>query len=191
MSVCVEEGVASVVLVGHSFGSAVAYTFAKMYARFTKALILVEPRLTYGCIEYQDRPYQRSQLRQRAMTMASPGAAKRFREGVDSGLTLVSPRLRTEIRAKRLGTPKHVRIASVTSVSSVWRQFRPRMPKIPVLAILGHCDGAEDQDQVLNRIAHEPTILTWADCGHYPMLEKPRRFAREVNGFLEELPSSR
>src|SRR5688572_18648674 len=61
-SICVGEGITSAVLVGHSFGSAVAYTFARMFASRTKALILVEPRLSNGCIEYQDYPNQRFQL---------------------------------------------------------------------------------------------------------------------------------
>src|SRR5579862_6110978 len=125
------------VLVGHSLGAPIAYTFLRLFPQKVKSMVLVDGYVSRPTGSAAARQVQAVRYQQRTRGLSGPAGQKTFVKQVEAMFSdRASPELRDRIRASMLATPEHVRIAAVTSPSELPAPDPAETFGIPVLAIL-------------------------------------------------------
>ncbi|MBV9397001.1 MAG: alpha/beta hydrolase [Bryobacterales bacterium] len=176
-----DAGVERAVIVGHSLGGNIAYTFVRMFPEKTKALVIVD-----SIVARPPPPQPRSMIayyHQRAKTLSGPAGKKNFIRQVNAMFSdRTPPDMRDEIRSKMLSTPEYVRIAAVTSISKIPPPNPAHAFDIPALAVIS--SYGFQQAAAMRRIFPQLQIEKWDMYGHFLMMEDAERFNRTLENFL-------
>jgi pimeloyl-ACP methyl ester carboxylesterase len=185
-AVLTDAQVDRVVLIGHSLGAGIAYTFLRLYPEKVRALVVVDA--------YVSRPTSPpaataalSYYREKARSLSGPRGTKNFVRQVDAMFSnRTPPALREGIRAKMLATPEYVRVAAVTSPSHLPAAEPAETFAIPVLAVLSRVRPARAVQ--MRSIFPKLQIEKWENYGHFLMMEDPDQFNRTLENFLSANP---
>lgn len=182
-AVCETEGVSKAIVVGHSFGGAIACTFARLNPSRILGIVLVDAYPYPGNIEVIDTESERRRRSALADFLASAEGELDFRDRMERTFSRATPpAVRAEIRRARLGTSSAVRIACVSSEPELPYPNRYELANVPSIAIVAAPASAEG----LMRLRHAfgpIEVSEWRGHGHYLMLEDPARFNRELLSF--------
>lgn len=183
-AVMVDAGVNRAILVGHSLGGPIAYTFLRLFPEKTKALVLVDAEVTAPQATAAYREAQKARYAKNVHALSGPAGSKYFASRIEAMFSpRTPPEWREQIRAKMLATPEHVRVAAVSSPS----QLDPPKPgeafALPVLAIQAS-PSSDALNAALRNIFPHVRIDKWDGYGHFVMVEDPERFNQTLQSFL-------
>jgi pimeloyl-ACP methyl ester carboxylesterase len=185
-SVLRDAGVERAVLVGHSLGGGVAYTFVRLFPQESKAIVFVDSYATRP-IYVQPSAQLLARYKQRARHLSGPTGEKNFLKQVDAMFSdRTAPSVRNEIRAKMLATPEYVRVAAVTSPSRLAPADANESFESPALAV--SATMAPARVGLMRSIFPNLEIEKWEKYGHFLMMEDPDRFNRTLESFLAAHP---
>jgi pimeloyl-ACP methyl ester carboxylesterase len=184
-AVLTDAQVDRVVLIGHSLGGGIAYTFVRLYPEKVKSLVLVDayfsrppPPPANAALFYYP---------QRARSLSGTQGRKNFLRQVDAMFSnRTPPALREQIRAKMLATPEYVRVAAVTSISRLPAPDPAETFALPALAVLSRVTPARAAP--MRSIFPKLQIERWENYGHFLMMEDPERFNQTLERFLSANP---
>ncbi len=183
-----DAGVERAVLVGHSLGGPIAYTFIRMFPEQVKALVLVDATVSATPNSTGFRSAQQAQYQHRAQSLIGPAGEKYFLAQIESMFSSkLSPSLRAQVRAKMLATPEWVRVAAVTSQSELDPPPPGESFNFPALAIQAAKKGTEERAAAMRSIFPKLRLEKWENSGHFLMMEDPARFNRSLEKFLSAL----
>jgi pimeloyl-ACP methyl ester carboxylesterase len=183
-----DAGVERAVLVGHSLGGPIAYSFIRLFPDQAKALVLVDATVSTVPDVASYQAAQQVRYQQKAQNLSGPTGEKNFLATVNSMFsTRTLPALRDQIRAKMLATPEYVRVAAVTSPSEVYPPAAGEMFDIPALAIQAAQKGTEERAAAMRTIFPKLHLEKWVGSGHFLMMEDPARFNSTLLKFLAGL----
>jgi pimeloyl-ACP methyl ester carboxylesterase len=183
-----DAGVERAVLVGHSLGGPIAYSFVRMFPGQVKAMVLVDATVGPEAANARERAAQQLRYQQRAQNLSGTVGEKNFLANVEA---MFSPKttsaMRAQIRAKMLATPEHVRVAAVTSPSELNPPPAGEMFGIPAIAIQAAQKGTLERAAAMRSIFPNLRLEQWEHSGHFLMMEDPARFNRSLEKFLAGL----
>ena len=180
-----DAGVERAVLVGHSLGGPIAYTFLRLFPDQVKALVLVDASISVPQDTAAYRNAQAARYAANRKALSGPAGTKHFAtriEGMFSKNT--SPALREQIRSRMLAAPEHVRVASVSSPSRLDPPKPGETYALPVLSIQPTPAGPDARTAALRKIFPEVNVENWPGAGHFLMMEDPDHFNRSLSAFL-------
>ena len=181
-----DAGVERAVLVGHSLGGNISYSFVRLYPEKTEAVVIVDAVVSKTPAKITHEAVVQNQ--KRAKSLVGPEGEKSFAKQVNAMFSDRStPEMQADIRKKMLATPEYVRASAVTSPSI----FPPTAPldgfDIPALAVVS-IYTAERAAQ-MRPIFPQLEVEKWDGYGHFLMMEDPERFNQTLEEFLESLPA--
>jgi pimeloyl-ACP methyl ester carboxylesterase len=183
-----DAGVEHAVLVGHSLGGPIAYSFIRLFPEQAKALVLVDATVSTVADPASYQVAQQVRYQQKAQNLSGPTGERNFLAVVNSMFSARTlPALRDQIRAKMLATPEYVRVAAVTSPSEVYPPAAGEMFNIPALAIQAAQKGTEERAAAMRTIFPKLHLEKWVGSGHFLMMEDPARFNASLLKFLAGL----
>ncbi|HEY1758081.1 MAG TPA: alpha/beta hydrolase [Bryobacteraceae bacterium] len=183
-----DAGVEHAVLVGHSLGGPIAYSFIQLFPSQAKALVLVDATVSNLPADASFQAAQQVQYQQRAQNLSGPAGVKNFLAAVNAMFSArTPPSLRDQIRAKMLATPEYVRVAAVTSPSEIPSPAPGVTYNVPALAIQAAQKGTEQRAAAMRSIFPKLRLEKWVGSGHFLMMEDPARFNRSLERFLAGL----
>jgi pimeloyl-ACP methyl ester carboxylesterase len=183
-AVMLDAGVDRAVLVGHSLGGPIAYTFLRLFPEKVKAMVLADAEVTAPLAGEAYRKAQQARYTQNIRIFSGAAGRNNFTSRIESMFSVqTAPALRDQIRSKMLATPEHVRVAAISSPS----QLDPPKPGetygLPVLAIQSS-PGIDARSPAMKRIFPNLQVEKWEGHGHFLMMEDPERFNRSLERFL-------
>lgn len=183
-----DAGVERAVLVGHSLGGPIAYSFIRLFPEQAKALVLVDATVSNAPDTASYQAAQQVRYQQKAERLSGAIGEKNFLAAVNSMFSpKTPPSLRDQIRAKMLATPEYVRIAAVTSPSEIYPPAPGEKFEVPALAIQAAQQGTEERAAAMRTIFPKLRLEKWVGSGHFLMMEDPARFNRSLEKFLSGL----
>jgi len=183
-----DAGVEHAVLVGHSLGGPIAYSFIRLFPEQAKALVLVDATVSTVADKASYQAAQQEVYERRTQNLSGPAGERNFLATVSSMFSAKTPpSMRDMIRGKMLATPEYVRVAAVTSPSEVYPAPPGDMFDIPALAIQAAQKGTEERAALMRSIFPKLRLEKWIGSGHFLMMEDPARFNRSLVNFLAGL----
>jgi pimeloyl-ACP methyl ester carboxylesterase len=176
-------GVASCLLVGHSFGSAVAQAFAIAHPQRVAGLMLSGAGVGQRELSEARREAYESRVRRIRL-----GGYQYADAGIDHlvapGLTAARRALVTEL-ARSL-RPEGIERAAAFRTSSFYSPDQGHRLAMPVLLVQGSEDRVNPREQNADLLLpHLPRgqLQVWAGAGHLPEIESPQRFNETLLDF--------
>jgi pimeloyl-ACP methyl ester carboxylesterase len=174
-----ETNVHSVILVGHSNGTAVVRQFYRQFPQKVRALVIVEGGL---------RPFVEAANLEKFI---GPLRGDNYAEAAGnfiSGMTqpIKDAKLRDRIKTLMLRTPQYVAVSEfeATADPALWK---PDKIDIPVLMILAKQPvWTAEYEQFVRGLAPKLDYQVWENVSHFVMMEKPREFNAALLAFLEK-----
>jgi pimeloyl-ACP methyl ester carboxylesterase len=183
-----DAGVEHAILVGHSLGGPIAYSFIQLFPGQAKALVLVDATVSTVADKASYLAAQQVRFEQKIQNLSGATGERNFLAAVNAMFSLKTPAtLRDQIRAKMLATPEYVRVAAVTSPSQVYPPAPGEAFDIPALAIQAAQKGTEERAAAMRNILPKLRLEKWIGNGHFLMMEDPARFNRSLEKFLAGL----
>jgi pimeloyl-ACP methyl ester carboxylesterase len=180
-----DAGVDRAVLIGHSLGGNIAYTFVRMFPQKVKSIVFVDASATRPV--FAPSPQTRALYQKRAHNLSGPAGEKNFVRQVNAMFSdRTPPGMRAEIRSKMLATPEYVRVAAVTSFSKLPPADRNESFDIPALAILA--SFLPERVSPMRSIFPNLQVEKWDEYGHFLMMEDLERFNSTLETFLADHP---
>jgi pimeloyl-ACP methyl ester carboxylesterase len=176
------EGVAKVVIVGHSMGSFVAQRFAIDYPQKTAGVVLIGSFAGFG-----DNPAVQEFYESGVATLRDPIDREFVHEFQASCAARPIPSgFLDQVVDESLKTPARVWKAAFTGL--IDKDHTPELGKIkaPTLIVFGDQDvfvPRGDQDVLSSGIAGSK-LLIYEGTGHTPQWEEPERLARDIVEFV-------
>jgi pimeloyl-ACP methyl ester carboxylesterase len=180
--------VESAVLVGHSMGGPVAFTFQRLFPAKTKALVLVDAFIPDAPKDDAERAKQDARMKPFIQSFREPNYKETAGKMIESMFSeKTTPAQRDEIRSKMLATPQQV-MASAMDGMFAMEQLKPAETyTLPVLAIMAAAPGRVGYDAKLRAVFPNLEYEEWQGSGHFLMMESPDRFNRSLEQFLAGL----
>lgn len=181
-----DAGVDRAVLVGHSLGGPIVYTFLRLFPEQVKAVVLVDANVHAPMNTPAYRKAQQRLYDQNVRVLSGPSGRKYMAGSIERMFSdQTPPAWRGQISAKMLATPDYVRVAAVSSPS----QLDPPKPgetyAVPALAILAGSQASLDlRVAATRRIFPNLQAEKWVGHGHFVMVEDPERFNKSLEDFL-------
>jgi pimeloyl-ACP methyl ester carboxylesterase len=178
-------GVSRAVLVGHSLGGPIVYTFLRLFPEKVKALVLVDAEVTAPQATAAYRDAQKARYAKNVHALSGPAGSKYFTSRIEAMFSAKTPPAwREQIRAKMLATPEHVRVGAVSSPSHLDPPKPGESYALPVLAIQA-APGLDVQNAATRKIFPNIRVEKWENYGHFLMVEDPERFNQTLQSFLD------
>jgi pimeloyl-ACP methyl ester carboxylesterase len=172
------------VLIGHSFGSLLARLFAAAHPRHTPAVVLINggvlPDVPATARLIARIPVLGPMLFKR---ISDNTATRPYTSEAAHVKEALSENFFANINLNRPGLAALMRGLTLSSVP------KAHVPPVPVLLLWGEADTITPlnaAEYVKNEIAGSK-LTTIADCGHFPHLEAPEVFTRQVVFYLSKL----
>ncbi|WP_052391849.1 alpha/beta fold hydrolase [Paraburkholderia bannensis] len=176
MALMTALGIARATIVGSSWGSVIATTFAVQYASATHALVLSAPNVARGHLA----PAQRAPAREALMRSATPQSPEARAAVVDA---LLAPHAGPQVRA----LVATLRDAVTTTgwehaVDMLFSAYTPAViasVEAPVSIVIGNMDRIapmEEHARPIHEAARRSTLHLLDGIGHMPKLEAPDAF---------------
>jgi pimeloyl-ACP methyl ester carboxylesterase len=180
-----DAGVNRAVLVGHSLGGPIVYTFLRLYPEKVKGLVLVDAEVTAPQATAAYREAQKARYARNVRVLSGPPGRKYMASQIESMFSdKTPPAWREQIRAKMLATPEHVRVAAVSSPSQLDPPKPGEVYALPVLAVLSSPAGVDTRVAAMQGIFPNVQVEKWNGHGHFLMVEDPQRFNQTLQSFL-------
>jgi len=185
-AVMTDAGVERAVLIGHSLGGGIAYTFVLMFPQKAKSIVFVDAYATRP-VHVEPTSATLARHKQRARGLSGPAGEKNFVRQVNAMFSdRTPPEMRIEIRKKMLATPEYVRVAAVTSLSKLASADPNESFDIPVLAVVA--TFSPERVALMRPIFPNLQVDKWDRYGHFLMMEDSERFNRTLENFLQAHP---
>lgn len=174
-----ETSLHSVVLVGHSNGTAVVRQFYRQFPQKVRALVIVEGGL---------RPFVDAANLEKFI---GPLRGDNYAEAAGnfiSGMTqpIKDTKLRDRIKTLMLRTPQYVAVSEFEATADL-ALWKPDKIDIPVLMILAKQPvWTAEYEQFVRGLAPKLDYQVWENVSHFVMMEKPREFNAALLAFLEK-----
>ncbi len=178
-------GLGRAVIVGHSMGGMVAQQFCLERPEQTAGLVLVA---TIAC-DPEDRLISK-RIQSDAFRMGFPLA---FDRHFDSWFSPGTPQsIRDRVKAQMRATPENLSLELVSAYSRFDLTHRLREIQRPTLVIGTQADDSAPlgQSRRLAELIPGAELVLVQDCGHFPMLEKPKELNQVLLSFFEEQAGS-
>lgn len=176
MALMTALGIARATVVGSSWGSVIASTFAAHYPNATRALVLSAPNVARGHLSISDRAAAREAL----MRSGAAQSAEARAAVVDA---LVAPNAAPIVRALVSRLRDAVTPAGwENAVEMLFSAYTPSVMasvEAPVSVIVGTLDRVapiEEHARVIHQAARRSTLHVLDGIGHMPKLESPDAF---------------
>jgi pimeloyl-ACP methyl ester carboxylesterase len=181
-----DAGVDRAVLVGHSLGGPIVYTFLRLFPEQVKAVVLVDADVHVALNTPAYRKAQQRRYEQNTRVLSGPSGRKYMAGSIEHMFSDQTPAAwREQIRAKMLATPDYVRVAAVSSPSQLVASHPGETFAVPALAILAGSGTSIDlRIAGTRRIFPNLQAERWIGHGHFVMVEDPERFNRSLEDFL-------
>jgi pimeloyl-ACP methyl ester carboxylesterase len=177
------------VLVGHSMGGTVAFTFVRLFPAKSKGLVLVDAYMPQAPKDDAERATQKTRMEPFIASFRAPGyreTAAKMVEGMFSANT--TPAQREEIRTKMATAPQHVMASAMEGMFAAEGPKPGETYKLPVLVIVaGSPSRAGEEAQLRTVFPNLRKFEAWDGAGHFLMMESPDRFNRTLTEFLAGL----
>ena len=177
----VERGTEGVVLVGHSMGGVIAQLMARNHPELVGALVNVDGNLSAGDCVFSGRAasFELGEFATQGFDDVREGI---YQQGTDDRA------LRGYYASLRLADPRvfHAHSLGLVELSRT-EKLALDLAKLalPKLYIAGSPDGASPRSLQLLEQAGAPWVSV-APSGHWPFIDNPRTFTRELVAFLRE-----
>ena len=177
------------VLVGHSMGGTVAFTFARMFPAKSKALVLVDAYVPKTPKDEAERAKNAARLQPFVAAFRTPAyrqTAAGMVEGMFSART--TPAMREEIKSKMAAAPQHVMASAMEGMFAAEGPKPGETFPLPVLVIVAAGPSRAGDEAVLRTVF--PNLRkyeAWDGAGHFLMMESPERFNTLLGEFLAGL----
>jgi pimeloyl-ACP methyl ester carboxylesterase len=181
-----DAGVDRAVLVGHSLGGPIVYTFLRLFPKQVKAVVLVDADIYAPLNTPAYRKAQQLRDERNARVLSGPSGRKYMAGSIERMFSDQTPQeWRDQIRAKMLATPDYVRVAAVSSPSQLDPPKLGETYAVPTLAILaGTASSVDLRIAATRRIFPNLQAESWIGHGHFVMVEDPARFNQTLEDFL-------
>ena len=184
-AVMADAGVDRAVLIGHSLGGNIAYTFVRMFPQKVKSVVFVDSYFARPV--GVPGPQTRALYQKKAHRLSGPTGEKTFVQQVNAMFSdRTPPEMREEIRRKMLATPEYVRVAAVTSISKLPPADPMESFDIPALAFVA--SSIPERASPMRSIFPSLQVDQWDKYGHFLMMEDPERFNDALETFLADQP---
>jgi pimeloyl-ACP methyl ester carboxylesterase len=174
------------VLVGHSMGGTVAFTFVRLFPAKSKAMVLVDAYMPQTPKDEAERARQKQRMDPFIASFRAPAyreTAAKMVEGMFSDKT--TPAMREEIRTKMATAPQHVMASAMEGMFAAEGPKPGETFKLPVMVIVaGSPSRAGDEAQLRTVFPNLRKYEAWDGAGHFLMMESPERFNRALSEFV-------
>ncbi len=184
-----DAGVERAVLVGHSMGVPVIYTFTKLFPAKTLGLFNVDGAIPQSYKDDAERENQRKQMAPFLKSFQGPNA-QAFRGTMVNVMfsAKTSPAMKEEIRTKMLATPAHVAASAMEWMFAADGPAAGETFKVPVAAIMVANATRNGWEARLREVfPNVQKYEAWHGSGHFLMMESPERFNASLEEFLASL----
>ena len=181
-----DAGVDRAVLVGHSLGGPIVYTFLRLFPEKVKAVVFVDadvnpPAATAAYREALNRRYA-----QNVRALSGASGRKHMAAQIERMFSAKTPpEWRDQIRDKMLATPEHVRVAAVSSPSRLTPPRPGESFDVPALTIVATSAGSDARIAATRKLFPNLQSEKWDEHGHFLMVEDPARFNEALKDFLD------
>ena len=177
------------VLVGHSMGGTVAFTFVRLFPAKSKGLVLVDAYVPQTPKDEAERAKAKARMEPFLASFRAPGyreTAGKMVEGMFSANT--TPAMREEIRTKMAKAPQHVMASAMEGMFAAEGPKPGETFKLPVMVIVAASPArAAEEAQLRAEFPGLRKFDAWDGAGHFLMMESPGRFNQELTEFLAGL----
>ncbi len=185
-----DAGVERAVLVGHSMGGPVIFTFLRLFPAKTKALVMVDAYLPAPPKDDAAKAANEQRMKLFVASLRQPTyqqVTKGMIESMFSAKTTAEQR--EEIRTKMSAAPQHVLASAMEGMFAIEAPKPGETYKVPVMAIMAAnpARGSFLEAQLLGTFPNLRKYEAWEGSGHFLMMESPDRFNRALEGFLAGL----
>ncbi len=190
-SVADDSGAADLILIGHSMGAAVARQFLIDYPGTVEAVVNVDGAVLFLPDDPAVLEAMAKEMEQAAQAYLGPDremALNQFIEGLFYGKTPED--IREVVRRTMIAVDPYVGSSFMTEFfKPQW--WTPQTFNLPCLAL--YAENPQGDPNIENNLRGEfPALIfsLWTDTGHFPMMEKPERFNRTLQDFLDTVIGS-
>ena len=172
----IDAKVKHAVLVGHSMGTPVVRQFYRLFPEQTNGLVIVDGALRlFGSKQQMDQMIA-------PMRADYKSTAPKMIEGILGPLK--DEKLRGEIRTAMLATPDYVGVSAFEGMTDE-KIYEKDTIKVPMMAIIAKSPfWPPDTEEFLRSLAPKLEWRAWDGVSHFLMMERPKEFDQEVQGFL-------
>ena len=172
----IDAKVKHAVLIGHSMGTPVVRQFYRLFPDQTSGLVIVDGALRLFA--------SREQMDQMIAPMRADykSTAPKMIEGILGPLK--DEKLRSDIRTAMLATPDYVGVGAFEGMTDE-KIYDKDQIKVPLLAVLAKSPfWTPDTEEFVRSLAPKLEWRMWDGVSHFLMMERPKEFDQEVQGFL-------
>ena len=184
-----DAGVERAVLVGHSMGGPVAFTFLRLFPAKIKELVMVDSRIPPAPKDEAERTKQKAQMEPFIQAFRAPNYMETSNKMIESMFSdKTTPAMREEIRSKMSKAPQHVMVSAMEGMFGMEPPKVGETYNLPVLAINAVAAGGANYEERYRALF--PNLRKyegWEGSGHFLMMESPERFNKVLTEFLDGL----
>jgi len=181
-----DAGVERAVLVGHSMGGPVIFTFLRLFPAKTKALVMVDPYFPATPKDDAERAAQKAQMGGYVHALQEPNYKETAQKAIQTMYSdKTTPAQREEIQSKMLATPQHVMASAIENMFALEPAKPGETYALPVLTIVAAAPNKAGFEAQLRTVFPNLKYESWDGSGHFLMMESPDRFNRALSDFVE------
>ena len=184
-----DAGLERAVIVGHSMGGPVGFTFLRLFPARIKALVMVDAMIPPAPKDEADRAKQKAQMDPFIQSFRAPNYKETTKKMIESMFSeKTTPAMRDEIRSKMSAAPQHV---VVSAMEGMFGMEPPRVGEtylLPMMAINAVAPGRASYEGRFRALFLDlRKYEAWEGSGHFLMMESPERFNKVLTEFLDSL----
>ncbi len=185
-------GVERAVLVGHSMGGPVAFTFLRLFPARTKALVMVDALIPSAPKDDADRAQQKARMEPFLRSFREPNYKETVQKMIETMFSdKTTPAQREEIRSRMIAAPQHVMASAMEGMFALEPPKPGETYTLPVMAVMVATPGRVGYEARLRVLFPNLTYQGWQGSGHFLMMESPDRFNRALEEFLAGIESAK
>ena len=182
-----DAGVDRATLIGHSMGTAVSFTFLRLFPAKGSGIVIVDGFVTPAAkddAEREKRAAQRAEMVEMWRALDDKNALVKMIDGMSSA-THTPAALRDEIRTKMTATPQHVVASAMEGMLAMAELKDSERWEVPALALMAARPGRAGYGETLKKHLPKLDYQEWSGVGHFLMMEQPDKFNAALSVFLD------
>ena len=181
-------GVDRAVLVGHSMGGPVVFTFLRLFPSKTKAIVFVDAQIPQTPKDDAERAAQAARMAPFLRSLHEPTYRETANKMIDSMFTeKTTPAMREEIRSKMSTAPQYVMASALEGNFALEPPKPDESYQVPFMAIMAGSPRPAMEKQLRAIFPNLRKFEAWQGSGHFLMMESPERFNSAMEQFLATL----
>ena len=181
-------GVESAVLVGHSMGGPVVFTFLRLFPSKTKAIVFVDAQIPQALKDDAERAARAALMAPFLKSFREPTYRETANKMIDSMFSdKTTPAMREEIRSKMSAAPQHVMASAMEGMFALEAPKPDESYQVPFMAIMAGSPRPTMEKQLRAIFPNLRKFEAWQGSGHFLMMESPERFNSAMEQFLSSL----